>query len=83
MFCGKVKEFLSQNKIESEDRNIAADEAALNELEKLGYMTTPVIVIDGEIVVGFDAPQTTKPASARLRMMNLKLGRHALIWNRL
>jgi glutaredoxin len=56
MFCGKVKEFLSQNKIESEDRNIAADEAALNELEKLGYMTTPVIVIDGEIVVGFDAP---------------------------
>lgn len=57
MFCGKVKEFLSQNKIESEDRNIAADEAALNELEKLGYMTTPVIVIDGEIVVGFDAPK--------------------------
>ncbi|PYT78834.1 MAG: hypothetical protein DMG40_18705 [Acidobacteria bacterium] len=57
MFCGKVKEFLSQNKIEFVDRNIAADEAALNELENLGYMTTPVIVIDGEIVVGFDAPK--------------------------
>jgi glutaredoxin len=26
----------------------------LAELEKLGYMTTPVIVIDGEVVVGFD-----------------------------
>ena len=38
MFCGKVKEFLSQNKIEFTDRNIAADEAALSELEKLGYM---------------------------------------------
>jgi pseudouridine-5'-phosphate glycosidase len=36
------------------DRNIAADEAALNELEKLGYMTTPVTVIDGVVVVGFD-----------------------------
>jgi len=36
------------------DRNIASDEAALAELEKLGYMTTPVIVIDGEVVVGFD-----------------------------
>jgi len=37
--------------------NIAADEAALNDLEKLGYMTTPVTVIDGEVVVGFDAPK--------------------------
>ena len=57
MFCGKVKEFLSQNKIEFTDRNIALDEAALNELEKLGYMTTPVTVIDGEVVIGFDAPK--------------------------
>jgi glutaredoxin len=57
MFCAKVKEFLSQNKIEFVDRNIAADEAALNELEKLGYMTTPVTVIDGEVVIGFDAPK--------------------------
>jgi glutaredoxin len=54
MFCGKVKEFLSQNKIEFVDRNIATDETALAELEKLGYMTTPVTVIDGEAVVGFD-----------------------------
>jgi len=52
MFCAKVKEFLSQSKIEFVDRNIAADEAALNELEKLGYMTTPVTVIDGQVVVG-------------------------------
>lgn len=54
MFCGKVKEFLSQNKIEFGDRTIAADEAALAELEKLGYMTTPVTVVNGEVVVGFD-----------------------------
>jgi glutaredoxin len=54
MFCGKVKEFLSQNKIDFTDRNIAVDETALHELEKLGYMTTPVTVIDGEVVVGFD-----------------------------
>jgi glutaredoxin len=55
MFCGKVKEFLSQNKVDFTDRNIAADDAALKELEKLGYMTTPVTVIDGEVVVGYDA----------------------------
>ena len=57
MFCAKVKEFLSQNKIEFTDRNIAADETALKKLEKLGYMTTPVTLIDGEVVVGFDAPK--------------------------
>jgi glutaredoxin len=55
MFCARVKEFLSQKNIGFTDRNIAADEAALNELEKLGYLTTPVTVIDGEVVVGFDA----------------------------
>ena len=60
MFCAKVKEFLSQNKIEFVDRNIAADESALNELEKLGYMTTPVTVIDGQVVVGFDRDKLQK-----------------------
>lgn len=54
MFCGKVKEFLSQNKIEYTERNIVADETTLVELEKLGFMTTPVTVIDDEVVVGFD-----------------------------
>ena len=57
MFWGKVKEFLSQNNIAFTDRNIAADETALRELEKLGYMTTLVTVIDGEVVVGFDVPK--------------------------
>jgi glutaredoxin len=60
MFCAKVKEFLSQNKIEFTDRNIAADQAALDELEKLGYMTTPVNVIDGQVVVGFDRDKLEK-----------------------
>ncbi len=60
MFCAKVKEFLSQNKIEFVDRNIAVDEAALVELEKLGYMTTPVTVVDGEVVVGFDRDKLQK-----------------------
>jgi glutaredoxin len=60
MFCAKVKEFLSQNKIEFVDRNIAADEAALADLEKLGYMTTPVTVVDGQVVVGFDCDKLQK-----------------------
>jgi glutaredoxin len=30
------------------------DPNALAELQKLGYMTTPVLVIDGTVIVGFD-----------------------------
>ena len=49
-----MKEFLSQRGIEFTERNVAEDESALSELEQLGVMTTPVTVIDGEVVVGFD-----------------------------
>ncbi|MFY9583199.1 MAG: glutaredoxin family protein [Candidatus Acidiferrales bacterium] len=49
-----MKEFLSQNGVEFTERNVAADQAALAELENLGYMTTPVTLVDGEAVVGFD-----------------------------
>jgi len=54
MFCGAVKEFLSQKGVEFIERDVTVDEKAIGELEKLGIMTTPVIVIDGEVVVGFD-----------------------------
>lgn len=60
MFCDKVKEFLSQNNIQFAERNIAADPGALAELESLGYMTTPVTAIDGEVVVGFDRTRLEK-----------------------
>jgi glutaredoxin-like protein NrdH len=60
MFCGKVKEFLSQRMILFTDRNIAADETGLAELEKLGYMTTPVTVVGSEVVVGFDRERLAK-----------------------
>lgn len=55
MFCAKVKEFLSQNKIEFIERDVASDETALLELQKLGYMTTPVTVMGDDLVVGFDS----------------------------
>jgi glutaredoxin len=49
-----VKEFLSQRDIPFIERDIAADEQAMDELTALGYFTTPVVRIDDEIVVGFD-----------------------------
>jgi glutaredoxin len=49
-----VKEFLSQQSIEFTEHNVAEDESALADLEQLGVFTTPVTVIDGEVVIGFD-----------------------------
>jgi glutaredoxin 3 len=55
MFCGQAKEYLSQKNIQFEDRAITKDATALEELKKLGYMTTPVLVIGASVIVGFDA----------------------------
>jgi glutaredoxin len=54
MFCDLTKEFLSKRKLPYTDRDITADPAALDELKRLGYMTTPVIVIGESVIVGFD-----------------------------
>jgi glutaredoxin 3 len=49
-----VEEFLSQRGISYTTRDVVTDQDALGELEELGYLTTPVTVIDGQVVVGFD-----------------------------
>ena len=54
MFCGKAKEFLSQRGIVFTEKDITQEPSAVDELETLGVMTTPVIVIDDEVVVGFN-----------------------------
>ena len=55
MFCDQAKEYLSQKGIVFQERDIAKDPSALADLKKLGYLTTPVIVIDSAVIVGFDA----------------------------
>ena len=54
MFCNRTKEFLHTHNVPFTDRDITQDESALAELEKLGVMTTPVTVVDGQTVVGYD-----------------------------
>jgi len=65
MFCGKVKEFLSQNKIDFVERDVTVDETALADLQKLRYMTTPVTVADDEVIVGFDRDKLEKVLKSR------------------
>lgn len=54
IFCSKVKEYLSQKGIQFAERDVSKDTDAVNDLKKMGVMTTPVTVINGEIVIGFD-----------------------------
>ena len=55
MFYDQAKEYLSQKGIKFQERDVAEDPGTLADLKKLGYMTTPVIVFDGSVIVGFDA----------------------------
>lgn len=57
MFCGKVKEFLRQQSIAFTERDISADPKALDDLTARGFFATPVTLIDGEAVVGFNRPR--------------------------
>ena len=41
-------------------KDIRADKAALDELIKMGFRATPVTLIDGEAVVGFDRAKFEK-----------------------
>ncbi len=50
-----MKEYLSRKGVEFEDIDVTRDPAAVRELiENLHSNMTPTIVIDGEVVIGFD-----------------------------
>jgi len=52
-----VKEYLSQKQVSFEDRDITTHPTAISELQRLGFMTTPVTVIGEKLIVGFDVPK--------------------------
>jgi SAM-dependent methyltransferase len=49
-----VKEFLHAQNVSFTTRDVTTDDSAIAELGRLGVMTTPVTVVDGETVVGYD-----------------------------
>lgn len=54
-WCHLAREFFNKNKVDFEDKNVAADHQAVEEMvKKSGQMGVPVIDIDGKIIVGFD-----------------------------
>ncbi len=54
-YCKRAKEYLSRKGISYTDINVAQDKEKAKEMtQKSGQMSVPVIIIDDEIVVGFN-----------------------------
>lgn len=60
-YCRMVKAFLEKHGVAYESVDVGADEAAAEEMIDLsGQYGVPVTVVDGEVIVGFDAPRLTE-----------------------
>ncbi len=54
-YCKRAKEYLSRKGISYTDIDVAQDKEKAREMtQKSGQMSVPVIIIDDEIVVGFN-----------------------------
>jgi len=50
-------EYLSQKGVAFTEKNVSEDPKALDEMRQLGSQKTPTIVIDGNVVIGFNRSQ--------------------------
>ena len=57
-FCHMAKDFFKENNIAYTEHDVAKDMAKRQEMvTKSGQMGVPVIIIDNELIVGFNKPQ--------------------------
>ncbi len=60
-FCHMAKEFFKENNIAYTEHDVASDiEQRKQMVEKSGQMGVPVIIIDNDLVVGFNKPVITQ-----------------------
>lgn len=58
VYCKMAKEFFKNNNIAYEEKNVAQDAAARDEMiQKSGQLGVPVIEVAGKIIIGFDQPE--------------------------
>lgn len=54
-WCSRAKQYLKQLGVPYEDKDVSVDIGAAREMVRLsGQMGVPVLVIDGNVIVGFD-----------------------------
>jgi len=60
-YCKRAKAYLSRKGIDYTEINVAQDKENAKELiQKSGQMSVPVIIVDDEIVVGFNQSRLDK-----------------------
>jgi len=60
-YCNMTKQFFRDNNVQYEEFNVATDAAKRQEMiEKSGQMGVPVVIIDNDLIVGFDKNRLTK-----------------------
>jgi len=65
-FCHQVKSYLRQKGIQFTEFDVSRDQAAAREMIQLtGQQGVPVVVIDGQVVVGFNRPRIDQLLAAR------------------
>lgn len=59
--CKIVKMFLNEHQIEFVEKNITQDQKARDELTKVyGAFSTPTVVVNNEVIIGFDLKGLSK-----------------------
>ncbi|MBI2355876.1 MAG: glutaredoxin family protein [Candidatus Doudnabacteria bacterium] len=57
-YCKMAKQYFAQNNVQYEEKDVTTDAALAQEMiDKSGQMGVPVILIDDQVVVGFDKPR--------------------------
>lgn len=57
-WCKTAKRLFDQNGVQYEEKDVAADLAARQDMvKKSGGLAVPVIDVDGTIIVGYDEPR--------------------------
>jgi len=59
VYCHEAMEFFEKNKVEYAEHDISKDKEAKKTLMKKGYMSVPVIIVNGEEMLGFDKDKLT------------------------
>ncbi|WFA08506.1 glutaredoxin family protein [Tissierella sp. Yu-01] len=53
-YCTLAKNYLTEKGVDYTEKNVQTDKEARKELMSMGHMGVPVLVVDGQEIVGFD-----------------------------
>lgn len=53
-YCHKAKAFFKENGVTYTEKNVNTDQNAQKEMQNMGAKGVPVIIVDKEVIMGFD-----------------------------